>query len=203
MVRFITSHALRDEPGRSWQYSSGDTTLLAGVVGAAMKPRFAPGWEWELLLDKAGARSAVFERDTQGTLVGSSLMRATPRDWAKLGFLFLDDGCWEGQRLLPEGWVEASVAVSEPLRHKRVDWEPGEVQGRQLWLSRRVPGLQEEKPWPDVPEEAYAMHGHWGQSVTIIPSRELVVVHMADDRETAFSLNTFLARALALVAEAP
>jgi CubicO group peptidase (beta-lactamase class C family) len=203
MVRFITSHALRDKPGTSWEYSSGDTTLLSGVVGAAMKPRFGDGWEWKLLLDPVGVRSAVWERDPQGTLVGSSLLHATPRDWAKLGFLFLNDGCWEGQRLLPEGWAASSVAVSEPLRQKRVDWDPGDVQGWQFWLNRRVPGFQDEKPWPDVPEDAYAMRGHWGQSVTVIPSKELVVVRMADDRERAFKLNTFLMHALALVEAAP
>lgn len=204
MVRFITSHALRDAPGTSWEYSSGDTTLLAGVVGAVMRPRFGEGWEWRLLMDPVGVRSAVWERDGQGVLVGSSLMHATPRDWAKLGFLFLNDGCWEGQRLLPEGWMAVSVAVSEPLKQKRVDWDPGDVQGRQFWLNRRVPGFQDEKPWPDVPEDAYAMRGHWGQSVTIIPSRDLVVVRMADDRQSgAFNLNTFLARALPLVEGTP
>ena len=82
MVSFITSHALRDKPGTSWEYSSGDTTLLAGVVGAAMKPRFGDGWEWKLLLDKVGVRSAVFERDGKGVLVGSSL---DARHAARLG----------------------------------------------------------------------------------------------------------------------
>ncbi|MDY7231393.1 serine hydrolase domain-containing protein [Hyalangium rubrum] len=204
MVGFITSHPLRDAPGTSWEYSSGDTTLLAGVVGAAMKPKLGEGWEWKLLMDPVGVRSAVFERDGQGVLVGSSLMHATPRDWAKLGFLFLNDGCWEGQRLLPEGWVARSVAVSEPLKLKRFEWDPGDVQGRQFWLNRRVPGVQEEKPWPDVPEDAFAMRGHWGQSVTLIPSMDLVVVRMSDDRQAgAFKLNTFLARAIALVEGTP
>jgi CubicO group peptidase (beta-lactamase class C family) len=203
MVAFITSHALRDKPGTSWEYSSGDTTLLAGVVGAAMKPRFGDGWEWKLLLDKVGVRSAVFERDGKGVLVGSSLMHATPRDWAKLGFFFLNDGCWEGERLLPEGWMAASVAVSEPLKQKRIDWDEGDVQGRQFWLNRRVPGVQDEKPWPDIPEDAFAMRGHWSQSVTLIPSLDLVVVRMADDRNPGFNFNTFLKRAIAVVEGTP
>ncbi len=204
MVGFISSHALRDPPGTSWQYSSGDSTLLAGVVGAAMKPRLGDGWEWKLLLDPVGVRSAVLERDNRGVLVGSSLMHATPRDWAKLGFFFLNDGCWEGQRLLPEGWVAASVAVSEPMKGKRYEWDPGDVQGRQFWLNRPVPGFQEERPWPHVPEDAYAMRGHWGQSVTIIPSLDMVVVRMSDDRESgAFRLATFLERAIALVEGTP
>ncbi len=205
MVGFITSHALRDAPGTSWAYSSGDSTLLAGVVGAAMKRKQEEeGWEWKLLFEPVGVSTATWERDNQGVLVGSSLMYATPRDWAKLGFLFLNDGCWEGQRLLPEGWVTRSVAVSEALKRKRLGWEPGDVQGRQFWLNRRVSGFQEEKPWPHVPEEAFAMRGHWGQSVTIIPSLDLVVVRTADDREPgAFSLDTFLAKAIALVEGAP
>jgi CubicO group peptidase (beta-lactamase class C family) len=203
MVAFITSHAMRDKPGTSWEYSSGDATLLAGVVEAAMRPRFGEGWEWKLLFEPVGARSAIFERDGKGTLVGSSLMHATPRDWAKLGFLFLNDGCWEGQRLLPEGWVARSVAVPENLKQKRVDWEAGDVNGWQLWLNRPVPGFQDARPWPDAPEDAYAMRGHWGQSVTVIPSLELVVVRMSDDRKKAFDLNTFLARAIPLVEGAP
>jgi CubicO group peptidase (beta-lactamase class C family) len=204
VVAFITSHALRDTPGTSWEYSSGDTTLLAGVVGAAMKPRLGDGWEWKLLFDPLGVSSAVMERDNKGVLVGSSLMHATPRDWAKLGFFFLNDGCWEGKRLLPEGWMAASAAVSEPLRGKRVDWDPGDVQGWQFWLNLREPGIQDEKPWPNVPEDAFAMRGHWGQSVTIIPTLDLVVVRMADDRQKgAFNLDTFLARAIALVEGTP
>jgi CubicO group peptidase (beta-lactamase class C family) len=203
MVAFITSHELRDKPGTSWEYSSGDTTLLAGVVGAAMRPRFGDGWEWKLLLEPVGARSAVFERDSQGVLVGSSLMHATPRDWAKLGFLYLNDGCWEGQRLLPEGWVAASVVPSEPLQQKRVDWDEGDVTGRAFWLNRPVKGFQEQRPWPHMPEDAYAMRGHWGQSVTIIPSLDLVVVRMADDRKKVFNLDTFLAKVIPLVEGAP
>lgn len=203
MVGFITSHVLRDKPGTSWEYSSGDATLLAGVVEAAMRPRFGDGWEWKLLFEPVGARSAIFERDGKGTLVGSSLMHATPRDWAKLGFLFLNDGCWEGQRLLPEGWVAHSVAVPESIKQKRVDWDPGDVNGWQLWLNRPVPGFQEQRPWPNAPEDAFAIRGHWGQSVTIIPSLDLVVVRVADDRKKAFDLNAFLARAIPLVESAP
>ncbi|MDC0712278.1 serine hydrolase [Stigmatella sp. ncwal1] len=204
MVSFITSHVQRDVPGTSWEYSSGDTTLLAAVVGAAMRPQQAEGWEWKLLFEPVGVHSAVWERDGKGALVGSSLLYATPRDWAKLGFLFLNEGCWEGQRLVPEGWVAQSTAVAEPLRKKRLYWDAGDVQGWQFWLNRPVPGVQEKRPWPHVPEDAYAMRGHWGQSVTLIPSLDVVVVRMADDREPgAFDLDAFLSKALALVGETP
>jgi CubicO group peptidase (beta-lactamase class C family) len=203
MVGFITSHALRDAPGTSWAYSSGDTTLLAGVLDGRLRPEVGPSWPFQLLKDVLGMRSAVWERDGQGVPVGSSYLYATPRDWAKLGFLFLNDGCWEGGRVLPEGWVADSTTPSEALKKKPLYREEGDVQGRQLWLNRRVPGLQQTLPWPHVPEGAYALRGHWGQSVSVIPSRDMVVVRLADDRESgAFALDTFLERAMALV-EAP
>lgn len=204
MVSFITSHPLRDEPGTSWAYSSGDSTLLAGVVGAAMQPRLGPGWERELLFLPLGMRSATWERDNQGVLIGSSYLYATPRDLAKFGYFFLNDGCWEGRRLLPEGWVADSTRPSAAMSTRLVDWKPGDVQGRQFWLNHRVPGVQPELPWPSVPEGAYVTHGHWGQSITVIPSRDLVVVRVADDRkEKVFRLDTFLQHVLALVEEAP
>ncbi len=202
-VAFITSHAPRDAPGTSWMYSSGDSTLLAGVLDAALRPTLGKDWAWPLLFEPLGIRSASWERDAKGVLIGSSYLYATPRDWARLGYFFLNDGCWAGQRLLPEGWVAASVTPSAPFRLKRVDWRDGDVQGRQFWLNRRVPGIQEALPWPHVPDDAYALRGHWGQSVTVIPSRDLVVVRLADDRERVFKLDTLLQLALAVVEETP
>ena len=66
-------------------------------------------------------------------------------------------------------------------------------------------GLRIDLPLPLYAwdEDAYAMRGHWSQSVTIIPSLDLVVVRMADDRKKAFSLNTFLAKVIPLVEGAP
>ncbi|XXF77991.1 serine hydrolase [Myxococcaceae bacterium GXIMD 01537] len=201
-VGFITSHALRDAPGTSWAYSSGDTTLLAGVLDAALKPSVGKDWPWTLLLDVLGMGSAVWERDGKGVPVGSSYLYATPRDWAKLGFFFLNDGCWEDKRILPGGWVAESTTPSEALQKKPLYRDEGDVQGRQLWLNRKVPGVQDALPWPHVPEGAYALRGHWGQSVSVIPSMDLVVVRVSDDRDGTFELDTFLKLAMATV-EAP
>jgi CubicO group peptidase (beta-lactamase class C family) len=204
MYAFVTGHALRDPPGTSWMYSSGDTNVLSGVVRAALEPQYGEHYPWKLLFEPLDMRSARWERDGAGTYVGSSYVYATPRDLAKFGLLYLQDGCYAGQRLLPEGWVASSTQVSAPMRGKTLDRDAGDVQGRQFWLNQPVPEVgQTELPWPGVPEDAYAARGHWKQSITMIPSRDLVVVRVADDRDGSFDHAAFLALAVALTDGAP
>ncbi|HEX5752938.1 MAG TPA: serine hydrolase [Archangium sp.] len=203
MVSFITAHERSDPPGTSWRYSSGDATLLAGVLDAALKPELGRDWPWVLLLDKLGMKSATWERDGKGVVVGSSYLHATPRDLAKFGYFYLRNGCWAGEQILPEDWVARSTAVSEPIQRKSYERGRDDVQGWQWWLNRPIPNVQTELPFPSVPEGAYAARGHWGQSISIIPSQELIVVRTADDRDGSFSLDTFLKLALAVVEELP
>jgi CubicO group peptidase (beta-lactamase class C family) len=203
MVAFITAHEQQEKPGTSWRYSSGDTTLLAGVLDAALRPSLGREWPWTLLLDVLGMKSATWERDPKGVIVGSSYVHATPRDLAKLGFLYLHDGCWENRRVLPAGWVTDSTAVSGPIKLKSHERGSDDVQGWQWWLNRPIPDVQEALPWPSVPEGAYAARGHWGQSITVIPSKDLIVVRTADDRDGSFSLETLLKLSLAVVEDQP
>lgn len=205
MARFVAEHRLRDTPGTTFMYSTGESLLLASAVQEGVQKTFQKGdtFPWEWLFDPIGMKTAVLEKDAKGHFKGGSHLFATPRDFARFGWLYLNDGCWAGQRLLPEGWVADSTTVSEPFRTASLD-AGSEPQGRKWWLNRPVPeqGLP-TRPWPDVPADAYAARGHWGQSVTVIPSLDVVVVRVADDREEgAFELNRFLSLALAIV-EAP
>ncbi|MEQ1567608.1 MAG: serine hydrolase, partial [Myxococcota bacterium] len=200
MATFVAGHPLRDPPGATWMYSSGDTNVLSAVVGRALRPTYGERFPWRALLDPIGAGGAVWERDGAGTYVGSSYLWATPRDLARFGLLWLDDGCWGGARVLPEGWVAASTAVNEPIRRRALARDPGDVQGRQVWLNQRLPEQgQDTLPWPDVPEGSYAAQGHWGQFVAVIPAHDLVVVRTADDRDGTFDRNRALALAIGLV----
>ncbi|WP_233261857.1 serine hydrolase [Vitiosangium sp. GDMCC 1.1324] len=203
MVSFITGHELQEKPGTSWRYSSGDATLLSGVLDAALKPSEGRDWPFTLLLDVLGMKSATWERDGKGVVVGSSYLHATPRDLAKFGFFYLNDGCWAGQRVLPEGWVAQSTQVSEPIKQKSYEREHEDVQGWQWWLNRPIPGVQAERPWPNVPEDAFAARGHWGQSISIIPSKDLIVVRTGDDRDGSFELDSLLKLSLAVVEDLP
>jgi CubicO group peptidase (beta-lactamase class C family) len=197
---FVASHELRDPPGTSYMYSTGDATLLAAVVNAAFRKSMDENYAWTTLFDPLGMKTPTFERDATGAPVGGSYWYATPRDMARFGYLLLNDGCWSGARILPERWVWWSSQVSEPYRLRALEIDPGDVQGRQFWLNRAVPEQGMAQPWPDVPADAYAARGHWGQSITVVPSEDVVIVRTGDDRDTGITdFNKFLSLALAVV----
>lgn len=123
-------------------------------------------------------------------------MYATPRDFAKFGFLFLNDGCWNGERLLPEGWVRASVTPSKAyIATLPVEPRPN---GRSWWLNRALPEANRPKPWKDAPDDAYAASGYWGQRIIVIPSEDLLIIRFGDDRKQVIDTNTLIVKAMAV-----
>jgi len=198
LVRFITSHPLRDPPGSSYAYSSGDTNLLSAVIGRPLSASYGEEYPFALLFEPLGMQSVVFERDARGVYIGSSYLYATPRDLARFGLFALDDGCWNGKRLLPEGWMAKSTTVSDPFRLDPRENEAKDVEGWQWWLNQPVPEQGIPLPYPKLPEDSFFAEGHWGQTISVIPSLDMVVVRVADDRDGSFDLEKFLELAIAL-----
>jgi len=167
-ARFAAAKPLLHRPGTNWHYSSGTSVIIARILRAS----FAAERDYlhhpsERLFALLGMRSAVIEPDAAGTLVASSLMYASARDFARLGLLFLQDGVWQGERLLPEGWVAYSLMPTKNA--------PDGSYGAHMWL--KLPesdGFGE----PPMPEDAYYFLGHEEQIVANIPSRDLVVVRL-------------------------
>ena len=202
MAAFVSSAPRAAEPGAQWQYSSGDTTLLSSVLGEAYAKAGVDDPAWSLLFEPLGMEGIVWERDGAGHLVGSSYLYGPPRQLAKAGQLWLDDGCWEGERLLPEGWMAQMTSVSAPIQRRAVAWEPEGVEGWQIWLNRPVPALgSADLPWPSSPADAYAARGHWKQTVAVFPSLGMIVVRVGDDRDDqSFSYDTLFSLAAAMSA---
>ncbi|MCC5948989.1 MAG: serine hydrolase [Nitriliruptoraceae bacterium] len=164
--RYAAQLPLDHEPGTTWDYSSGTTNILCDVVQDALAA--GPELAEELLFEPLGMRSAVLEADASGGLVCSSFAYATARDWARFGQLYLDDGVWREQRLLPEGWVEASTTPIEQASEAT-------PYGWQWWLNASPDG---QLRMADVPADAYWASGNEGQQVVVIPSEELVVIRL-------------------------
>lgn len=192
----ILSHPLRDPPGARWSYSTADAQLAALIAKRALEAKHGKDAFWVLLFDRIGLGELVVEEDLKGMPQGGSAMYATPRDFAKFGFLFLNDGCWNGERLLPEGWVKKSVTPSAAY----VATLPAEPRpnGLSWWLNRALPEVGRPKPWPDAPEDAYAASGYWGQRIIVIPSEDLLIVRFGDDRKQVIDANGLITRAMAV-----
>jgi CubicO group peptidase (beta-lactamase class C family) len=111
------------------------------------------------------------EFDSSGTFLGGSLVWASAREFAKFGHLYLRDGVWDGERLLPEGWVDFSR--SHP------DGPKENVYGEGFWLT--MDGAEPVPSYPrrDAPPwDSFATEGHEGQTIFIVPSRDLVIVRL-------------------------
>ncbi len=195
-LKHILSHRRAYAPNEKWWYSTGDSQLLATVVKRALEAAgHGKDAFWTLLFNRIGSGGLVLEEDALGTVQGGSHLFATPRDFARLGYLMLNDGCWNGERLLPEGWVAASTTPSE-VYVKSADKSEKLPSGYSWWLNRPVPAREQPKPWADAPEDAYAALGHWGQRIIVVPSLDLVIVRTGDDREGSVDPNLILKHAL-------
>jgi CubicO group peptidase (beta-lactamase class C family) len=162
---FAAAKPLEASPGTRWSYSSGTTNILCDVAHQASG--FGPELAHDLVFAPLGMTSAVMEPDASGGLVCSSFLYATARDWARFGQWFLQDGEWEGEPLLPDGWVRWSTTP--------VQLETENPYGAQWWLNEGPDG---ELRMPGVPADAYWASGNEGQQVVIVPSEDLVVVRL-------------------------
>ncbi len=197
---YAVSMPLENTPGEVFSYNSGATNILSAAVrnlsGSRSTYLVRPT---DLLFRPLGIDNAVIETDPDGYFIPSSFMHATARDWAKIGQLFLQDGVWEETRLLPEGWVRYSTSPAEN--------DPDGIYGAHWWLD--LPGGRDDdgnprRDVPTLPDDAFFALGHDGQSMTIIPSKELVVVRLGVTRKSdAFSLRKFISDISAVFPDMP
>ena len=162
MSEFARAQPLVHPVGEFWSYSSGSANILSRIVQDA-GGRLGAGIAAEKLFKPLGMGSALIETDEDGTLVGSSYMYATARDWARYGQFLLQDGVWRGQEMLPHGYVDR---MASPVASSGGQYGHGLV-----WLSPSDAAL-------GIPADTFWMKGHDGQSIAIIRSRELVVVRL-------------------------
>ncbi len=167
------------KPGARFRYANNDTLLAVHALREKIgKQDFAR----ELLFGPVGMSATIAEQDWQGNYILSSQVWSTPRDFARLGLLWLNDGVWQGQRLLPEGWMRYMTTPSGPQPAS------GAGYGATLWLFGPEQGL---------PAGSYAAQGNRGQYIMVIPSRRIVVVRRGEDSTGArFDIAQFAADVL-------
>lgn len=169
---FTAAKPLEVEPDTRWRYISGSTNLVCRIMRDAVSGSLAHYFAFprRALFDKIGMRSAVIEPDAVGTFVGSSFSYASARDWARFGLLYLQDGIWAGERILPEGWVKYTTTPTPKA--------PKGEYGAYWWLNAGNPMGSANRRFPKLPTDIYWASGYEGQNVIVIPSSNLVLVHL-------------------------
>ena len=178
IVKEVSTNPLRDPIGTKWYYSSGTTNLVAGLIKKQFdNPQDYLKFPHEQLFRKIGMHSMVLETDESGNYIGSSYGYATPRDWAKFGLLYLNEGNWYGEQIVDTSWVNFT---RQPAAHS------GGIYGGHFWHNHN------HAAYKDVPTDIYSCNGFEGQYVYIIPSKDLVVVRMGLNQGEEYDANGFL-----------
>ncbi|WP_275791127.1 serine hydrolase domain-containing protein [Pararhizobium gei] len=165
MARFAASRPLEAKPGDRFSYSSGASMILSRLwMNTFGSVREALTFPRAALFRPLGMTSAVIEPDAHGTFVGSSYMYATARDWARFGLFLLQNGSWNGEQILPPDFV---TFMRSPTKASNGRYGAGHV-----WARYGREG------GPPLPEDAYWLQGHDGQTVLLIPSQGLAVVRL-------------------------
>jgi CubicO group peptidase (beta-lactamase class C family) len=160
-ARFVFDQPLEAPVGSKWYYSSGNPNVVTYQMRKTMgKDLDYYQFPQKRLFNKIGMPDALFEVDASGNFVGSSYIFATARDYARYGLLHLQDGVFNGERILPEGWVKYSTT---PNKHSKGEY------GSLFWLNNST-------EFPSVPIDMFCCKGYDGQRIFMIPSKELVVV---------------------------
>lgn len=155
---YTAAKPLEAEPDTTFEYSTGTADVVAREVGRVVG--FGPAYEsWiqRELFDPLGIPGADHQFDDVGVTNGGSWINLRPEDFARFGLLYLRDGTWDGERILPEGWVDYS-RLPTPTSAQR-------EYGATWWLH----------PDPAYPEVFWAS-GFNGQSITVMPEQDTVIV---------------------------
>lgn len=178
------TNILDTTPGTRWLYNPPDTMLLVRSVRQAVKnDKTFWALPFTQLFWKIGMTRTTPASDWNGDFLMSGQTYSTARDFARFGLLYLNDGMWNGERILPEGWAKF---VSTPTTTQ----PPGEGPryGGQFWIYGGIDGLA---------KDAYSPGGGQGQYAIIVPSHNAVIVRRGFDAGSGFKIAKFSADALA------
>lgn len=163
MTKTQENKPLVAKPNTYWNYSSGTTNLLSGILRKtfATHQEYLDFW-YTNLIDVIGMNSMLLEADLSGNYVGSSYAWASARDWAKFGLLYLHNGNWNGKELFTKDWVNY-VTTPTPTSNG--------AYGAQFWLNAN-------NQMKDAPKNLYYADGYLGQRIYILPDEDLVIVRL-------------------------
>lgn len=192
-----TREMSREGPGNKWNYSSGTPTITMGVLKKIYGDEYNQ-MPWRNLFNRLGINNSVFEQDPSGSFVGGSGWFASLRDLAKIGYLYLNNGVWNGEVVLPSDWIKKMLTPSPGYISPGTiitDITDDGVFGGSIWLNRKIKkGFG--KPYPYSPENMYMAVGLGGQLIIMLPSQNMLIVRTGYDKTFNPKVDELVSRAL-------
>jgi len=160
-IRYILAKPVADSPGTTWLYNGGNTNVLGQVVRRASQMTL-DSFADQYLMEPLGITQRTWVKISGPMTYSSGDLRLRPRDMAKIGYLFVNDGMWDGQQIISPAWIsQATTRHAETVN-------PGWGYGYQWWLfDYTVNG----KTYP-----TFGARGWGGQVITMVPSEDMVIV---------------------------
>ena len=189
-IQYVLDQPMVADPGKVFVYNSGATDLLSYILEKATG-KHADDYAREQLFTPLGIDTFYWKRTPKGLTDTGGGLYLRPRDLAKLGYLFLNDGVWDGKRLLPEGWVRDATA----RKVGKTDWNDFGY-GYKWWVISQKGSTS---------YDAYAASGHGGQRLIVVPELDVIATVTAWNiyDERALTMEAALDRVLAAVHDRP
>ena len=185
-VKYMSERKGLHEPGQKFFYSTGDPMLLTLVIQKATGMT-AMEFAQKNLFDPLNITNARWAKDLDGYTATAWGLMLTVRDYAKFGYLFLNKGRWEDRRIVSEEWVEKATKTDPGVAM----WQAyGYLWHVNLPLRLKWSGSRESRK--DIPADGYMAEGVLGQNIFIIPSKDLVIVRVANETKGSMDLVKFL-----------
>ena len=167
LYEYVLDKPMENNPGETWYYSTGNSELLTGIIEEATDSTL---YQFALvnLLTPIGLTDIGWHHDDAGHSCAGSGVVATVREFAKLGFLYLHNGEWDGRRIVPEAWIEESL---QPVSSD-VTWY-----GYHWWLRRALTA----DPNTSIPPSTFIAWGIYTQQIFVIPEKQLVIARVGSD----------------------
>ncbi len=173
---------LEARPGSRFRYANNDILLAMRALRAELRDDRAFADLPNIFFARLGMTHSVAEADWRDDFILSSQAWSTARDFARFGLFLAQDGVWNGERILPQGWMAEAISPQGPQPIE------GPGYGRTLWLFG---------PAQQLPAGSYAAQGNRGQYVMVVPSRRIILVRRGEDPGTRFDIAGFARDVLA------
>jgi CubicO group peptidase (beta-lactamase class C family) len=161
-VDYVLNKPVEFEPGTRWSYNSGESMLLSGIINITTEKSMLD-FAIENLLNPIGINDLKWISDSENHTVAGWGISATMHDYARFGYLYLNNGNWDGSQIISESWINQSITqYSSTIPYYGYLW----------WLSGNN---------ANMPEDIYMAIGAFGQYIIIIPSYDLIIVRVGND----------------------